>query len=320
MELCHRQACLSTGRTYHYIDQRPNEPRSTLICLHGFPDLWYGWRHQIRPWVEEGYRVVVPDMLGYGETDMPLEPSAYSTKRLCDDLATLLDHLGVEKAVVIGHDWGSFTAGRFALWYPHRLLALVLLSIPYTPPSTHHMSVQKLVQRYPSFGYQLYFASEQSTAEIEVHLPLFFRLAFRKPRISLSRKDDFQARLLSGTEPDDCILSDKELEYYVSNFQRGMTGPLSYYRTTEFRFKEEQDAALPSKLCADLPVLFIYGTEDEVCSPAAVENSEKFIDQLNVVPLPGAGHWVMVEAAQTVTEVILQWLGSALSPRAPSHL
>lgn len=97
----HTQACLSTGRTYHYIDQRPpNNPfATTLLCLHGFPDFWYGWRHQIRPWVAEGYRVIVPDMLGYGKTDMPLEASAYSTKRLCDDLAALLDHLGVQKAV-----------------------------------------------------------------------------------------------------------------------------------------------------------------------------------------------------------------------------
>ena len=97
----HHQTCLSTGRSYHYVDQKPrqNQHGTTLLCLHGFPDLWYGWRHQIRPWVEAGYRVIVPDMLGYGKTDMPSEASAYSTKRLCDDLAALLDHVGVQKAV-----------------------------------------------------------------------------------------------------------------------------------------------------------------------------------------------------------------------------
>lgn len=100
-DFTHSQARLSTGRTYHYIDQRPRNSafETTLLCIHGLPDLWYGWRHQIRPWVAEGYRVVVPDMLGYGKTDMPLEASAYSTKRLCDDLVALLDHLGVQKAV-----------------------------------------------------------------------------------------------------------------------------------------------------------------------------------------------------------------------------
>ncbi|KAG8219023.1 hypothetical protein J3R82DRAFT_4779 [Butyriboletus roseoflavus] len=99
-----------------------------------------------------------------------------------------------------------------------------------------------------------------------------------------------------------------------------MTGPLSYYRTTRPRFEEEKDAALPSKFRTDLPVLFLFGTEDATCNPAAVRNSEKFIDQLKVVPIPGAGHWVMLEAPQTVTEVILEWLGSALGPRAPARL
>ncbi|KAI9574253.1 Alpha/Beta hydrolase protein [Boletus coccyginus] len=320
----HYQAHTATGRTYHYVDQRPRyNEHATLLCLHGFPDLWYGWRHQIRPWVAAGYRVIVPDMLGYGKTDMPLEASAYSTKRLCDDLAALLDHLGVQKAVIIGHDWGSFTAGRFALWYPERLLALVMLSAPYTPPLTRHMPVHEIAQRYPSFSYQVYFASEQSTAEIEARLPSFFRLLFSTPsqtKLLLSGIGELQKHLLSGTEPDGCILNEKELEYYISNFQRGMTGPLSYYRTTKSRFDEEKDATLPSKLRSDLPVLFVYGTEDVTCPPVAVRNSAKFIDQLKVVPISGVGHWVMVEASQTVTEAILHWLGSALAPRVPAHL
>jgi soluble epoxide hydrolase/lipid-phosphate phosphatase len=259
-------------------------------------------------------------MLGYGKTDMPSEASAYSTKLLCDDLAALLDHLGVRKAVVIGHDWGSFIASRFALWYPDRLLALVLLSLPYFPPSTQYRPVEEVAQIYPSYGYQVYFASEQSTAEIEANLALFFPLAFRHHRQTeflLSHLGDFQDCLLSGKKPGGCILSDKELEYYVSNFgQKGMIGPLSYYRTTKFRFEEERDAALPSKLRADLPVLFMYGTEDVTCPPQAARNSEKFIDQLKVVPLSGIGHWVMVEASQAVTEEILQWLRPTLGAKA----
>ena len=80
------------------------------------------------------------------------------------------------------------------------------------------------------------------------------------------------------------------------------------------------DAALPSKLLADLPVLFIYGTEDVTCPPVPVRNSHKFMDQLKVVPIPAVGHWVMVEAPQRVAEEILQWLESTLGARAPSHL
>jgi soluble epoxide hydrolase/lipid-phosphate phosphatase len=84
----------------------------------------FGWRNQIPAWVHAGYRVIAPDMLGYGSTDKPADVSAYTTKNLSHDLAAILDLVGVERAVVIGHDWGSFLASRFALWYPNRLLGL----------------------------------------------------------------------------------------------------------------------------------------------------------------------------------------------------
>lgn len=99
----HRTEKLSTGRTYHFVDQLPEgyDPKrnTTLLCVHGFPDLWYGWRYQIGPWVREGHRVVVPDMLGYGGTSKPFSPAEYSTKHLCADLAALLDLLQIKKAV-----------------------------------------------------------------------------------------------------------------------------------------------------------------------------------------------------------------------------
>ena len=103
----------------------------------------YGWRYQMGPWVRQGYRVIVPDMLGYGGTQKPIEASDYSAKKICADLAALLDLLEIKSAVcmkevvrndsmlifsqvVIGHDWGSFIAGRFALWHPNRILALAM--------------------------------------------------------------------------------------------------------------------------------------------------------------------------------------------------
>ena len=90
-------------RSYHFVDQVPaqyNPQRNpTLLCIHGFPDFWYGWRYQIGPWVRKGCRVVVPDMLGYGGTDKPDDVSEYSTKKICADLAALLDLLNIRKAV-----------------------------------------------------------------------------------------------------------------------------------------------------------------------------------------------------------------------------
>ncbi|KAF5393193.1 hypothetical protein D9757_001258 [Collybiopsis confluens] len=126
----HRTEKLSTGRTYHFVDQIPTDYKQgrtpTLLCVHGFPDCWYGWRYQIKPWVQRGFRVVTPDMLGYGGTDKPKDAIDYSTKRLCADLTAILDLLSIKKAVLIGHDWGAFTVSRFALWHPDRLLALAM--------------------------------------------------------------------------------------------------------------------------------------------------------------------------------------------------
>lgn len=119
----HRKEQLASGRSYHFIDQEPKgysaDNCPTILCIHGFPDCWrvlssylpsraynldvvvyrVAWKHQIQPWVETGYRVVVPDMLGYGETDKPEDPSEYSFKKLSNDLADILGAIGVGKAV-----------------------------------------------------------------------------------------------------------------------------------------------------------------------------------------------------------------------------
>ncbi|CAE6454841.1 unnamed protein product [Rhizoctonia solani] len=125
----HRYEKLSTGHNYHFIDQYPqgdhrlNVP--TLLLVHGFPDCWYGWRHQIKAWAIQGWRVVVPDKLGYGGTDQPKDIRGYTTKSLCADLAALLDLIGVQRVILVGHDWGAETVWRFCLWYPERVRAVI---------------------------------------------------------------------------------------------------------------------------------------------------------------------------------------------------
>ncbi|KAG1805674.1 Alpha/Beta hydrolase protein [Suillus subaureus] len=300
----HRTAQISTGRLYHFIDQIPKDydpTRPPLICLHGFPDSWFGWRHQIGPWCRQGFRVIVPDMLGYGETDMPQNSSAYSTKNICNDISALLDFLAIPKAVVIGHDWGSYTAGRFALWHPdqiHHRRDVPRLSIPYVPPKEQHMSVEEMARKYPSYGYQMYFASESSTSEVEENLVPFLGIVFRTPEkaLSWSKLDE----LITNKQinfTNDCLLNEHELQFYVFRFQRGMRGPLSYYRTTKMRFEEEKEAQLPAHLLPNLPVLFMYGTKDATCPPSAVQNAHKFISRLNT-------------AQDRVTTQVLRFLSS----------
>lgn len=173
------------------------------------------------------------------------------------------------------------------------------------------MSVEEMARKYPSYGYQMYFASESSTSEVEENLVPFLGIVFRTPEkaLSWSKLDE----LITNKQinfTNDCLLNEHELQFYVSRFQRGMRGPLSYYRTTKTRFEEEKEAQLPAHLLPNLPVLFMYGTKDATCPPSAVQNAHKFISRLNTVALEDVGHWVMLEAQDRVTTQVLRFLSS----------
>ncbi|KAJ8503365.1 hypothetical protein ONZ45_g10924 [Pleurotus djamor] len=322
----HRTAKLRTGNTYHFVDQlpanyRPDTP--TLLCVHGFPDLWFGWRYQIGPWVTAGYRVVVPNMLGYGDTDKPFAAKYYSTKNLCADLVALLDYINVGRAVVIGHDWGSFTASRFAMWHPDRLAALIILSVPFTPPSPAYMPVEDVARLVPNLGYQVYFSQQESTKTIENNLHKFTSLMFRSmdeekgPEFTkLGQLKAFLENTDIRLDDTESLLTANEFQYYEQEFAKGMNGPLNYYRTWLHRFNEEKEAKLSPKLREDLPVLFFWGTKDPTCASIVIEKAHKFIANLQDVAIEGKGHWLMVEAKETVTEQVLRWLESLqLTPK-----
>ncbi|KAF9266318.1 epoxide hydrolase [Marasmius fiardii PR-910] len=314
----HRIEILKTGRRYHFVDQIPENysPRTpTLLCIHGFPDFWYGWRYQIRPWVQRGCRVVVPDMLGYGGTDKPEDASEYTTKKLCNDLSALLDLMEIKRAVVLGHDWGAFTAARFALWHPDRLLALIILSVPYTPPSPVYISVEEVAKLAPDLAYMMFFNNKKSTTIIESELDKFVKFIYKRPgtnagfnMASLGVKGISNPFKALEIPEEDLILSRQEYDYVLRELQKGMNGPLNYYRTAKFRHDEERDAGLPSNLRIDLPVLFMWGTLDKTTTNSVIAKAHKFVPRIQDMALEGRGHWLMVEAAGDVTEKVISWL------------
>jgi len=313
----HRTEKLSTGRKYHFVDQIPEnynpETNITLLLVHGFPDLWFGWRYQIAPWVKAGYRVVAPDMLGYGGTDKPKDTAEYSPKKLSDDLAAILDLIDVQKAVVIGHDWGSFIVGRFVLWHPKRLHALIQLSIPYSPPSTVYRTLEQLVEVIPGFGYQLYFADHSSTKEVEDNIDTFFNLMLRAPGagvpIRFTPKGALRPLIIGEEKWDQTkplLVSDSDKKYIISQFDT-MHGPLSYYRTGKYRFDEENAVKLSGVINPDLPFLFIRGTKDPTCPPGSEERVRELVPQAKTVAVE-AGHWLMLEVKEKLVEEVLTWL------------
>ncbi|KAJ7831885.1 Alpha/Beta hydrolase protein [Mycena leptocephala] len=251
---------LPSGHTWAYVDANP-QGKTTIICFHGFPDLAYGYRHQIGSWARSGFRVVVPDMLGYGGSDAPVDPAQYTTKRLTGDLAALLTVLRVDRAVVVGHDWGSFTAGRFALWHPDRVLALVLMSVPYTPPSPAPITLAYVAARAPNLGYQLFLASPEAAPTLEANIPYFVALTFHPPSAPIDFTPEGAMRALLASPPSPasvaampCVLKGDAHRAYLAAFRaRGLTGATNYYRTTRLRYLEESAAAAPPQLPRPTP-------------------------------------------------------------------
>ncbi|KAG8926660.1 hypothetical protein FRC03_007680 [Tulasnella sp. 419] len=306
-------------KKFHYVDESPpnaNESTPTLLLIHGFPDFWYGWRYQIGPWVRKGYRVIAPDCTGYNATYQPSELESYTPKAVCEDLIGLLDSLGIRRVVVVGHDWGAAITWRLCAWYPERIRAIAVASVPYTLPPREFIPVDEMARRVPDYGYMMYFASKESTAEIHGKLLRFFKLVYSSYELSESRgwaRGDNMRKIIKGElaiNASGDLLTIEELEAYLRAFtpteeNRGLEGPLSYYRTGPLRYEQEKD--LPVNLPPELPVLFIQPTLDPSCPDHLVQRMSKYIPNLKIVQVD-CGHWVMLEKRDEMTTLVPDWL------------
>lgn len=166
---------LPNGRTYSYILIPAKESRPTILFLHGFPSSSFDWRHQIAHFSRLGYGVLVPDLLGYGQTSKPLEPAEYTGKRVVHDLAELLDIEGLSKVHGVGHDFGSPLLGRFWSYFPHKLISCAFLSVPYTPPGIKfdidgYNAYSKQQLGFEKYGYMRFMATDDSWKLLKAHV------------------------------------------------------------------------------------------------------------------------------------------------------
>ncbi|TNY19567.1 Alpha/Beta hydrolase protein [Rhodotorula diobovata] len=183
----HRFVTVPSGHRYHLVDQPPAhwrgpiEEAPTVLMLHGFPDNWSGWRYQIVAFAARGYRVLCPSQLGYCGTSQPTKIEAYSFKSIAYDYNGLLDAVGAGRVVVCGHDWGAFAAWRFANFFPHRVICLASVCVPYAPPSQPGDPIYSdadLLRKVPNFGYQIWFKDEETSAKIDEVLEQFITVSF----------------------------------------------------------------------------------------------------------------------------------------------
>jgi soluble epoxide hydrolase/lipid-phosphate phosphatase len=256
-------------------------------------------------------------MLGYNDTASPLDVERYSYKNVCGDLKALLEHEGVDKAVVVGHDWGGIIAWRLANYYPHIVEKLCVLCTPYVPPAdsdTPYIPLDEVVKIIPSFRYQLYLNDTKCIEEINKDKKLFLQTCHRRytdPQIRfVSHTEDIMSKLVVKPQT---LMSDVELDVLVSQYEKqGFRGPTNWYRTRKFNHDDEVKANLPKEISSEIQTLFIAATKDAALPPTTqmLANTMKFVKNLEVKYVE-AGHFIQVEAASEVNRILLDWLVAA---------
>eukprot|EP00301_Raphidiophrys_heterophryoidea_P021389 c5837_g1_i1.p1 GENE.c5837_g1_i1~~c5837_g1_i1.p1 ORF type:complete len:343 (-),score=83.07 c5837_g1_i1:100-1080(-) len=317
----HTYLPLSTGITMHVVDE--GDPRNPCVLLvHGFADLWFGFRHLIKPLVQSGYRVLCPDMLGYGATrPLVTDPERFRISKLTADLAALLDASNVNRAFVVGHDWGSVFAWRMCLFFPQRVIGVCGFCTPYIPPSKHYMSVDDVAKMFPMMGYQRYFNEANAHQEIEENIEFFFRLMVRGTK---DDKDPIVRQFLEAKQPsiiahlasrstlhlkESKLLSRDELQYYIEQSRGTFCSTLNYYRRHKLDFEDELH--LPSTI--HHPALMVTVGRHPLFAATVIHKMEKLMPQLSKAHIQEAGHWVLQEHPQAACDVLLPWLNQQRS-------
>ncbi|MEX0786167.1 MAG: alpha/beta hydrolase [Dehalococcoidia bacterium] len=314
-ELTHRT--IETNGIRMHIAEQGEGP--LVLLVHGFPELWYSWRHQLPALAEAGYHAVAPDVRGYGGSDAPKPVEAYTLKEITADMAGALDALGAETAVVVGHDWGSMIAWHCALLYPQRFRAVVGMSVPYSGrmPMQPTQLFKQVFQ--DNFFYIMYF-QEPGVAEAELEADVRDFLRKFIYGASGDRPEDTDglapkkagAKLLDGMADMPGLpswLTQGDLDYFVSEFERtGLSGGLNRYRNMD-RDWEEMPELAGRKI--EQPALFIAGERDPVLSFARIESMTEHVPNLKEsVLLPGAGHWVQQERPAETNAALIKFLNS----------
>ena len=269
-----------------------------VVLCHGFPELWYSWRHQLPALAAAGYRALAPDLRGYGQSSIPLDVEAYDLPTVCNDMLGLLDDLDEERAVFAGHDWGASVVWQIALAHPDRVAAVVGISVPFAPRAP----APPVSLLREALGEDFYIVWFQQPGVADAALA-------RDPRRTLATTRQWTAQWAEDHEQParPGWLTDEDLGLYVREFERtGFSGGLNYYRNIDRTWQLTADLA---QRRIEQPALFITGSRDPVrrFMPAEIMNGW-VTDLRESVVVEGAGHWVQQERPREVNEALLGFL------------
>jgi pimeloyl-ACP methyl ester carboxylesterase len=294
-----------------------------VLMVHGFPESWFSWRHQMPAIAEAGFTAAAMDVRGYGGSDKPREVAAYSMENLTADVAGVADAIAPGKpAILVGHDWGAPIVWNSALTRPERFSAVAGLSVPFSGVPTRPFSeiFNELYTKKNRFFYQAWFQKvgpPEAEAEKDVRdflRKFYFGIAGEAPDGSWPQKPA-DATLLEGMiDPGEfpAWLKPDELDYYVGEFeQSGFFGPISRYRNHERDFEWMQQF---KGRTLDQPSLLIGGDRDpafngfgRIADPGAMMRQHATKLQ-GVHILPGCGHWTQQERPAEVNAILVDWL------------
>lgn len=290
-----------------------------VIMVHGWPELWYAWRHQIKPIARAGFRVVAPDLRGYGGSDKPNHIEAYDMACMMADVIGIIDGFGEDTAILIGHDWGAPICWNIAALHSERVSAIAALSVPYGRRGT--VSEIEFWRRIytDEFFYQLYFQAEGvAESELETDVGASLRKLFyaNSGNAPPQPRPSGQAGLLKGLtdpHPFPSWLKPEDIDYFTVNFEAtGFRGPINCYRNQERDFVNFPEMGVKPIM---QPSCFIAGSRDPVRHFVPGRDLYEYENVAVNCPdlrfsriIGGAGHWVQQEAPGAVTEALLGFL------------
>lgn len=302
----------------HYVEQ--GEGPLVIMC-HGFPHTWFSWRHQITAIANAGWRVVAPDMRGMGQTTAPADPAQYDVPHTVGDLIGLLDHLGEEKAIFIGLDFGLFAIYDLAYLHPERVAAIIGLENPAWPHKPEISPLKEAAEWAKNhFVHINYFEpfgpadAALNAAPREFLQKVFYCLSGDYHFLEVWKHPPGTSYLDAMPEPPPLPwswISELELEFFVSDYARsGFTGGLNWYRAMDIRWEQRKQF---EGVKNTVPFFFI-GSENDVDLEAwhgddpLGDIKHQYSDVRGIRMLSHAGHMMHMEKAQEVNEIIVEFL------------
>lgn len=313
----HRYAQIN-GMRVHYVEQ--GEGPLAVLC-HGFPHLWFSWRHQIPALAAAGWRVVAPDMRGMGQTDAPADPAAYDVDHTVGDLTGLLDHLGERSAVFVGLDFGVFTIYDLAFRHPERVRAIVGLENPVTPHNPQLPPLREAQSWARDHFVHIHYFEPPGPADAALNAQprefltkVFYALSGDYHYLDVWKHPPGTAYLDALPVPPPlpwAWLSELEMEFFVSEYARtGFTGGLNWYRAMDLRWAQRRRFEGQKN-----PAPFYFIGSERDCDLEAWHGDdplgalqEQYCDVRGVAMLSEAGHMMQMERPHEVNQWLLRFL------------